>query len=70
MPQHTLRIAIEDLPALEGEAALFDAGMDPSELPTANDQVIISLILRERRDGGVCRCADGEPGSRALPSGF
>ena len=46
MPQHTLRIAIEDLPALEGEAALFDAGMDPSELPTANDQVIISLILR------------------------
>ena len=38
-------IAIEDLPTLDGEAALFDAALDASDTATATDHVIISLII-------------------------
>jgi hypothetical protein len=38
-------IAINDLPELDGEAALFDARIDPADLPCGDDHVIISVII-------------------------
>jgi hypothetical protein len=37
-------IAIEDLPLLDGEAALFDAAIDPTAMQLVSDHIIISII--------------------------
>lgn len=44
MPRDTIAIAIEDLPLLEGEAALFDASLDPASLQISTDHIVISII--------------------------
>jgi hypothetical protein len=45
MRQNPIAFAIEELPDLESEAALFDARIDPTEMAGADEHVIISLIL-------------------------
>jgi hypothetical protein len=37
-------IAIEDLPLLDSEAALFDAAIDPAKIQMPSDHIIISII--------------------------
>ncbi len=44
MPQDTLKLAIEDLPLLDDEPALFDASLDPASIQISTDHIIISLI--------------------------
>lgn len=44
MPKHLNNIAIADLPLLEGEAALFDAAIDPTSMRLVSDHIIISII--------------------------
>jgi len=44
MPPVAAPIPIADLPLLEGEAALFDAAIDPAAMQIAADHIIISLI--------------------------
>lgn len=39
-----LSIAIEDLPLLEGEAALFDAAIDSTSMQLVSDHIVISII--------------------------
>jgi|GEM_PF-3226826 len=44
MPKAATSIAIEDLPLLDGEAALFDAAIDSTNMQLVNDHIIISII--------------------------
>jgi len=47
MPVHVApqALSIADLPLIEGEAALFDAAIDPAAMQIAADQIIISLVV-------------------------
>ncbi len=44
MPPVPMTIAIEDLPCLESEAALFNAAIDQTNMDPSGHAVIISLI--------------------------
>lgn len=45
MPQIPFVLAIEELPDLDCEAALFDARTGPHDLSSGDDQILISLII-------------------------
>lgn len=44
--QHVKQFAIDDIPELPGQEALFDAGQDPATMQISTISIIISLVLK------------------------